>query len=373
MPVSGMIPVNKPLIGEDEIRAVVRVLRSGVLTEKNGAGPSVVQFERLFSKYVGTKYAVALNSGSAALHAALLAANIGKGDEVIVPSFTFVATAEMVAMTGARPVFADIDPQTYCIDPEEVEALVTDKTRAIIPVHLYGLTARMDSIMEIARKHNLIVVEDAAQAHGAEFRGDKAGKLGDMACFSFYGTKNMTTGEGGMITTDSLEFVDTVRSIRNHGETREYDSARLGHNFRMSEVAAAIGIPQLLKLPKFLAARKRNAGLLLDKLGNVKELQMPNVPEGFDHSWYVFTARLKGANAAKRDNIVKKIREKLVGATVYYPKAIHQFQYYRESFGSVKLPKTETATRQVFSLPVYPGIRESDIDYIVDVVKEALA
>ena len=367
-----MIPINKSLIGEEEIRAALRVLRSGILTEKSGCGPNVAQFERVFSKYVGTKYAVALNSGTAALHTALLAAGVGKDDEVIVPSFTFVATAEAVALTGARPIFADIEPQTYCINPEEVEATITNRTRAIIPVHLYGLTANMDRIMEIAQEHSLVVIEDAAQAHGAEFRGCKAGKLGDMACFSFYGSKNMTTGEGGMVTTDNPEYADAIRLIRNHGETKEYQSVMIGHNYRMPEIAAAIGLPQLLKLPKFLEARRRNAGVLLDMLSDVKELQMPIVTEGFGHAWYVFTVRLKGANAAERNTVVRRIRERFVDSKVYYPKPIHLLPYYREHFGSVRLPKTETAAKQVFSLPVHPGVRENEINHIVNVVKNSL-
>lgn len=372
LPTIEMVPINKTLIGEEEIRAVLNVLRSGKLTEKSGSGPNVVQFERVFSKYVGTKYAVALNSGTAALHAALLAAGVGKDDEVIVPSFTFVATAEVVALTGARPVFADINPQTYCIDPEEVEAAITSRTKAVIPVHLYGLMADMERIMEIARDHSIVVIEDAAQAHGAEFHGSKAGKLGDVACFSFYGSKNMTTGEGGMVTTDNSEYADAIRSIRNHGEIEEYQSIMIGHNYRMPEVAAAIGLPQLLKLPKFLEARRRNAGALLDRLGDIMELQMPVVPEGFGHAWYVFTVRMKGANAAKRNNVVKRIRERFIDAKIYYPKPIHLFPYYRDHFGSVRLPRTETTMKQVFSLPVHPGVRENEINRIVNVVKNAL-
>ena len=372
LPTIEMVPINKTLIGEEEIRAALNVLRSGKLTEKSGSGPNVVQFERVFSKYVGTKYAVALNSGTAALHAALLAAGVGKDDEVIVPSFTFVATAEMVALTGARPVFADINPQTYCIDPEEVEAAITSRTKAVIPVHLYGLMADMERIMEIARDHSIVVIEDAAQAHGAEFHGSKAGKLGDVACFSFYGSKNMTTGEGGMVTTDNSEYADAIRSIRNHGEIEEYQSIMIGHNYRMPEVAAAIGLPQLLKLPKFLEARRRNAGALLDRLGDIMELQMPVVPEGFGHAWYVFTVRMKGANAAKRNNVVKRIRERFIDAKIYYPKPIHLFPYYQDHFGSVRLPRTETTMKQVFSLPVHPGVRENEINRIVNVVKNAL-
>lgn len=367
-----MIPINKPLIGNEEIRAVAKVLRSGFLTEKRGSGPCVTRFENAFSKYVGTRHAVAVNNGTSALHSALLAAGVGPKDEVIVPSLTFVATAEVVALAGANPVFVDIDPQTYCMDPNEIEGAITERTKAIIPVHLYGLTADMDSIMEIARDYGLVVIEDAAQAHGAEYKGRKAGALGDVACFSFYGSKNMTTGEGGMVTTNRREFADAIGLIRNHGEGKYYQSITLGHNYRMPELEAAIGFAQLLKLPRFLEARRGNAEFLLKELGDLKEFQTPLVPEEYEHAWYVFTLRLKGANAAKRNKVVNRIRERRVDAKVYYPTPIHKMPFYKEKFGQTRLPKTETAARQVVSLPVHPGLGEKELKRIVSAVKNAV-
>jgi len=367
-----MIPINKIVMDADEIRAAVQVLRSGMLTSKSGSGPNVMRFEAAFSDYVGTKYAVAVNSGTSALHAALVAAGVGAGDEVIVPSFTFVATAEAVALSGAKPVFVDIDPEMYCIDPSEVERAITSRTKAVIPVHLYGLTAYMDRIMEIARDNNLVVIEDAAQAHGAKCDGKLSGNLGDMGCFSFYGGKNMTTGEGGMVTTNSAEFYNALKAIRNHGETSEYQSAMIGHNYRMPEIEAAIGFVQLSKLPKFLESRRRNAKAFSEILDNTAGVNLPSMPSGCEHSWYVYTLRLQGGSASKRDKILGMIRRKHVDARVYYPRPIHMFHYYRKNFGAYKLPKTEAAARRVFSIPSHPGLTESDVERVASAVKTSL-
>jgi dTDP-4-amino-4,6-dideoxygalactose transaminase len=227
--------------------------------------------------------------------------------------------------------------------------------------------------MEIAKNHSLIVVEDAAQAHGAKRDGKLAGSLGDMGCFSFYGGKNMTTGEGGMVTTNSRGFFDMLRAIRNHGETEEYQSTMVGHNYRMPEIEAAIGLIQMSKLQRFLDLRRRNAKVISEKLEKVSGLQLPIVPLGCEHSWYVYTPRLLGANASKRDRVLTKIRGKHVDARVYYPKPIHLFPFYRKNFGSFKLSKTETAARQVFSLPVHPGVTEKDLEYVVSTVKASLS
>lgn len=370
MSFSEMIPINRPIIGEEEIQAVVKVLRSGILTEKSGHGPFASKFENAFADYIGSKFAVSFNSGTSALHAALLAAGVGPKDEVIVPSFTFVATAEVVVLTGARPIFVDIDPKTYCMDPEEVKHAISGRTKAIIPVHLYGHPCDMDPLIECAHEHGIIVIEDAAQAHGAEYKGKKAGVLGDLACFSFYATKNMTTGEGGMITTNSEEFMEKIRLIRSHGEKEPYKSVMIGHNYRLPEIEAAIGLVQLRKLPKFLETRRKNAMFLMKELVSVESLQMPVEYKGYKHSWYLFTIRLKGANSKIRNKMVKKLREEHVGAEVYYPIPIHKMPYYHELFGKVNLPETEEATQQAISLPVHPAIREVELDHIVNAVKK---
>ena len=371
LPMLGMIPINKPFFDKEEIQAVIRVMESGIVTSKNGAGFNVTQFEAAFAQYIGSKYAIALNSGTAALHSSLIAAGVGRNDEVLVPSFTFVATAEMVALAGAKPVFIDIDPNTFCIDPRKVEDSITNKTKAIIPVHLYGLTANMRPLLEIAKDNDLVLIEDAAQAHGAEYYNKKAGNLGDIACFSFYGSKNMVTGEGGMITTNNREYANQIRLIRNHGEESDYKSIMIGHNYRMPELEAAIGVVQLEKLSKFLEYRQKNAKTLFSGLDTIEKLQLVTVPAHYKHAWYVFTVRLKSTQEV-RDQVVNTIRKKKVGASIYYSRPIHLQKYYQNQFGVCSLPETELAAKQVFSLPVHPSLREKELQYIIDVVKKSV-
>ncbi len=366
-----MIPINAPQIGEEEIEAVVKVLKSGMLTHGLGAGPMVTEFENSFAKFVKAKHAVAVNSGTAALHISLMEAGIKAGDEVILPSFTFVATAEVVVMAGAKPVFVDIDPETYNVSPKLIEEAITRKTKAIMPVDLYGLPADMQPIKEIAGKHGLSVIEDAAQAHGATYKGKPAGALADAACWSFYKSKNMTTGEGGMITTNNDEMAENMRFIRSHGEKEKYKSLMLGHNYRMPEIEAAIGCVQLKKLPKFLAKRRENAKRLTEMLRKAERLQLPKEPKGFEHSWYLYTVRLKDARGKERDAIVEELKRKGIETGVYYVNPIHLMPYY-SSFGKYRLPETEKTAKQVFSLPVHPGVTEEQIDFIGETVLHLL-
>ncbi len=247
-----MIPINLPKISEEEVQAVVKVLRSGILTSGLGAGPMVSKFEKDFASFAGVKHAVAVNTGTAALHSAVMASGIKYGDEVILPSFTFVATAEAVVLAGGKPVFTDIDPETYNLSPSAVEKSLTKKTKAILPVDLYGFSADMKPLKEIAAKHGLALIEDAAQSHGTTYAGKPAGSFADAACWSLYASKNMTSGEGGVITTDNDEIDETLRMIRTHGEKAKYSSLILGTNYRMSEIQAAIANVQLEKLPSFL-------------------------------------------------------------------------------------------------------------------------
>ena len=369
-----MIPINQPSIGKEEIEAVVEVLKSGILSEKSGRGPRVLQFEKDFSKYVGAKHAVAVSSGTAALHSALLAVGVQPGDEVVVPSFTFSATAEAVVLAGGRPSFADIDADTYAITPESIEAALTSKTKAILPVHMYGLCADMDPVMELARNRGLIVIEDAAQAHGAEYKGRRAGSIGDATCFSFYAGKNMTTGEGGMVTTNDDDLAEQMRMIRTHGEERPYWVSRQGHNYHMPEIAGALGIVQLKKLPGFLEERRKNAEYLTEKLSVLGKLVMPKEPAGRKHAWYLFSPRLRGANAGKRNKLVEKLRSRNIGAAVYYESPVHMLPFYRDlqSTRRSALPETERACRQVFSLPVHPQLRQTELQFITDSVKRAV-
>jgi perosamine synthetase len=366
-----MIHINAPRIDQEEINAVVKVLRSGILTHGIGAGPMVTEFEGSFAKYVKAKHAVAMNTGTSALHSALATVGVKAGDEVILPSFTFVATAEVVVWCRAKPVFVDIDPITYTISPRAVERAITMKTKAIIPVDLYGMPADLKPIREIADKHGLKIVEDAAQAHGATYKGRPPGAYADAACWSFYGSKNMTTGEGGMLTTNDDKIAELSRYIRSHGEKQKYTSLMLGHNYHMPEIEAAIGCIQLKKLPKLVAKRRANARRLTDGLKKVKNLQLPLEPEGFKCSWYLYTVRLKKANREKRDKFVDKLKENGIGAFVCYVNPIHMMQYYRK-FGKYRLPETEKASKQVFSLPVHPGVTPKQIDFISDTILRLL-
>jgi perosamine synthetase len=366
-----MIPINAPQTDEREIEMVTKVLKSGNLTARVGSSSMVADFEQGYAKLVESKHAIAVSSGTAALHMALLAAGVKLNDEVIIPSFTFVATAEAVVLCGAKPVFVDIDPQTYNLDPEEFRKAINSKTKALIPVDLYGLSADMQALGKIAREHNLAVIEDAAQAHGAVYKRKPPGYFADMTCWSFYASKNMTTGEGGMITTNNDESADVLRCTRSHGEKGEYVSFMLGHNYRMPEMEAAIGLTQMEKLPAFLEKRRRNAEHLTERLSLVKRLTLPNEPEGYRHSWYLYTTRLEDGDRAKRDGIIEELRKRGIGATVYYGTPIHLMPFYRQ-FATHNLPRAEKASEQVISLPVHPGVTLQEIDYIADSVIEVV-
>jgi dTDP-4-amino-4,6-dideoxygalactose transaminase len=364
---AGMIPINAPQIGSREVEMVVKVLKSGVLTSRGASGSMVAGFEKAYAQFVEAKHAVAVNSGTAALHLALLAAQVKPGDEVVVPSFTFVATAEAVVLCGAKPVFVDINPQTFNMNPERLREAISSKTKAVVPVDLYGLPADMQAISEIAKEHDLVVVEDAAQAHGASYKGKPPGYFADMACWSFYASKNMTTGEGGMITTNIDEYAKVLRCMRSHGEKGEYVSSMLGHNYRMPEIEAAIGMAQLERLPSFLEKRRRNAQHLTGKLEVSKRLTLPTEPEGYRHSWYLYTVRLRDGKSAYRDRIVDELRKHGIGAAVYYGTPVHLMPYYRQ-FTAYELRETERASEQVFSLPIHPGVTPQQIEFIGDLV-----
>ena len=366
-----MIPINMPLVGDEEVKAVEEVLRSGRLTEwRPSGGPMVRRFEEAFASYIGVKHAISMSSGTAALHAALMAAGVGAGDEVIVPSFTFVATANAVLLAGARPVIVDIDLDTYNIDVDEARRAISERTKAIIPVHLYGLPADMKPIMELAEERGLVVIEDAAQAHGAEYWGRRVGGLGHMACFSFYSTKVMTTGEGGMVTTDDDELAERLRSIRTHGQREGFDTYILGHNYRMTEIQAAIGLAQLRKVEGFLERRRRNASILSEVLSRVEGVKLPIEPRGFKHSWYLYTIRVE---PRVRDMLVERLNAMGVGAAVYYRVPVHRTPLHaRASRAHGELRRAEEASRTVLQLPVHPGVSEGQAVYIGEAVAKLL-
>ncbi|MFV2041204.1 MAG: DegT/DnrJ/EryC1/StrS family aminotransferase, partial [Candidatus Hydrothermarchaeales archaeon] len=308
-----MIPIAKPLIGEEEKQAVQAVLSSGVIAQ----GPRVKEFEGEFSKYCDASYGVAASSGTTALHLALLACGVKPGDEVITTPFSFIATANSILYCRAKPVFADIDPETFNIGPDEIEAHITDKTRAVLVVHLYGQPCEMDSLTRICGDNDIRLIEDACQAHGAECKGRKAGSLGDCAVFSFYPTKNMTTGEGGMLTTDDSEIADRARLLREHGSKVRYHHDVLGYNYRMTDIAAAIGLEQLKKLDSFNTARKGNAERLTEALKGVEGIEAPIVRGDVKHVFHQYTIRVTSDFHRTRDEVVQRLKESGIGTGIY--------------------------------------------------------
>jgi dTDP-4-amino-4,6-dideoxygalactose transaminase len=348
------IPVAKPLIDRKDIRQVKRVMKSGGLAQ----GPEVASFEKEFSKFVQERDCVAVNSGTSALHLALLSLGIGKGDEVIVPSFTFAATANSVALTGALPVFVDIDPRTFNIDASLIEAAVTQRTKAIQVVHLYGLPADMEKISAIARKHNLLIIEDAAQAHLAEIHGQPVGSFGDAAAFSFYPTKNMTSGEGGMIVFRNSEHARFSRLLRNQGMEQRYQNEVVGFNLRMTDIHAALGRSQLSKVKAWTQARQENAEYLNAR---ITEVTTPYTPPGFSHVFHQYTVRIR----SRRDMFASRLSQLGVGNSVYYPTQVHKLPSFNSD---LYLEHTKEATQQVLSLPVHPSLSKRDLNRIIDSV-----
>ncbi|MFZ0656792.1 MAG: DegT/DnrJ/EryC1/StrS family aminotransferase [Nitrososphaeraceae archaeon] len=366
-----MIPINKPQIDDDERQEILKVLDEGILTSaSNFGGKRVQDFERLLADFLHVKHAIAVNSGTAALHASILAAGIKESDEILIPSFTFVATANSVACTGAKPVFVDIEKDTYTMDPLDLENKITKKTRAIIPVHLYGHPAKMDEIKEIANKHSIIVIEDACQSLGSTYDGKQTGSLGQMGCFSMYASKVLTSGEGGAITTDSDEFAEKLRMIRNHGMVNGYDTRIIGFNMRLPEISAAIAKTQMKKIQSMLDKRASNArklGQLLSNKIKDKNIVLPHENQRTKYNWYLYTVALNDS----RDKVKKFLNDSGIGATIYYDPPVHQTPFYSK-FYNRELEITEWASKSVLSLPVHPSITEKDLDFMANKVEEAI-
>lgn len=350
------IPSAKPLIGEEERAAVDRVLCSGMLAQ----GPEVAAFEQEFSRHFGLDRAcVAVNSGTSGLHLGLLAAGVSAGDEVIVPSFTFAATANAVALTGATPVFADIDAGSFCLDPTSVAASITARTVAIMPVHLYGHPANMPKLQEVADRHGLQIFEDAAQAHGASLGGKPVGTFGSFAMFSLYPTKNMTAGEGGMVSVDTPEIERMIRLYRNQGMARQYENEVVGFNYRMTDIHAAIGRVQLTRVDGWTKQRQDNATFLNRYLETVGT---PEVAEGAVHVYHQYTVRI----ADDRDGFAQALRSQYhIGSGTFYPIPNHQLAPFRID---IDLPETARAAAECLSLPIHPSVSERDLDRIVEAV-----
>ncbi|GAA3897794.1 DegT/DnrJ/EryC1/StrS family aminotransferase [Microbacterium invictum] len=356
---SEFIPPAKPIIGDEEREAVDRVLRSGMVAQ----GPEVAAFEREFgAHFVQGRPTVAVNSGTAGLHLGLLASGVGAGDEVIVPSFTFAATGNSVALTGASPVFADIEADTFTLDPASVEAAITARTKGIMPVHLYGHPALMRELEAIAQKHGLMLFEDAAQAHGASLDGRPVGTFGSFGMFSLYPTKNMTSGEGGMITAADDTIARNARLLRNQGMERQYENEVVGFNARMTDIHASIGRVQLTKVDGWTRARQENAAFLDASLRGVV---VPPVREGAVHVYHQYTVRVP----EDRDGFVTALREEhQVGSGVYYPIPNHRLPSLAPYAPGLELPETERAAGEVVSLPVHPSLSQGDLDRIVAAV-----
>lgn len=350
-----MIPAAKPEIGFRERRAVDRVMRSGMLAQ----GPEVAAFEKEFSAFVAGRECVALNSGTSALHMAFIAAGIGPGDEVIVPSFSFAATANAVALTGATPVFVDVEINHFNVDPAAIEAAITSRTRGIMPVHLYGHPADLRAISALAEKHGLMLFEDAAQAHLASVDGIPVGAWGIAASFSFYPTKNMTSGEGGMVSTPSSDIARAIRVLRNQGMERRYENEVVGFNTRMTDIHAAIGRVQLTKLESWTRKRQSNAAFLS---ANIRGVVAPPIADGASHVFHQYTVRVVDHD---RDAFAAELTKRGIGTGVYYPTPIHRLPSFQQT---LDLPSTELVASQVLSLPVYPSLKQRELEAIVSAV-----
>ncbi len=361
-----MINIAKPLIGEEEKKAVLEVLDSGVIV----SGKKVKEFEEKFAQFCGVKHAIAINNGTAALHASLYAIGIRPGDEVITSPFTFVATANCILMMGAKPVFADVEEDTFNLDPESVKQKITPRTKAILPVDLYGHIYNYSAIKNIAEEHHLFIVEDACQAVNAELNGIKAGNFGDIAAFSFYATKNITTGEGGMITTNNDQYAEMARRFRHHGQSEQtrYEYHDLGYNYRMTDLQAAIGLEQLRKVEGFTQKRIENAQHLTNGLKNVPGIKLPVCKTEARHVYHQYTIKV---DSSKRDLLNANLKEKGINCGVYYPKPLHLFPCFSKlGYRKSDFPVAEKLSHQVLSLPVHPALTKEELDHIIASIHE---
>ena len=359
--------VNQPLFDNAEINVVQKIIQNGLLSSSNINGGEFVQkFEKQIQKYLHVKHAVAVNSGTSALFASLLSLDIKTGDEVIIPSFSFSATASAVIATGAKPVFTDISSSNFNIDPSKIQKNISTKTKAIIPVHLYGYPVNMHEINEIASSNNLPVIEDGAQSLGSQYYDKMCGALGTIGCTSFYPTKVITSGEGGIISTNDDEIYDNLLKIRNHGFNINNQTTRLGLNFRMPEIEASIVSIQLNKLGNFIKIRQRNAKLLSDLLENY--IDIPDINSNIVPNWYLYTVSVHN----NRSYIVNFLKTHGIHSAIYYDTPIHLMPFYSQLVGPISLPNTEVAAKEVLSLPIHQGLDIVDIEFIADGFLQAL-
>lgn len=361
------IPIAKPVLGREELEAVRKVFESGMLVQ----GEKVKLFEEKFAEYIGVQHAVAVANGTMALDTALKVLGLGPGDEVVTSAFSFIASSNCALYQGAKPVFADIDRRSFNIDPLDVAEKITAKTKAIIPVHLFGQPADIDELNEIAKDKGIALVEDAAQSHGAEYKGRKTGSLGDVGCFSFYATKNMTTCEGGMITTNDSELAKRTRLLRDHGQTEKYHHTILGYNYRMTEASAAVGLVQLRKLDRLNKRRNENASLLTRGIEKILGLTPPHVNDDVRHVFYQYVVRVEEDYPVERDKLAEHLRERGIGVAVHYPIPIYKQPLYKElGYEKTICPIADEACRRILSLPVHPSVTSKDIEYMLNVLKD---
>jgi perosamine synthetase len=369
------ISFHRPAIDENEIQSVVDTLKSGWLT----TGPKVKRFEEDFARYLGCSHAVAVNSGTAALHLALDAVGIKEGDEVIVPTMTFTATAEVVLYFKAKPVLVDCQPDTFNLDPEQIEAAITPKTKAIIPVHMAGQPCDMEEILRIARKHDLKVIEDVVYVFLVSYRGGRVGTIGDITCFSFYATKTITTGEGGMATTENAEYAERMRMMSLHGISHDawkrytkegswyYEVLYPGFKYNLTDIAAAIGIEQLKKCDEFWRARQRIAMVYENAFGELQEIQLPTCRKDVQHAWHLFIIQLNPARLkVDRAQFIEALQEKQIGTSVHFI-PLHLHPYYRDKFAykAEDFPNASAAFERIISLPIYPKMTEENVRDVI--------
>ena len=371
-------------ISEEEKKAVMKVMESQLLSSL--AGNVVENFEKEFAEYIGVKHAIAVNSGTAALHISIASLDIGPGDEVIIPPYTFIATASSILHNNAIPIFADIDNQSYTLDPESVKKKISNKTRAIIPVHLAGITADMGPLLDIAKENNLHIIEDACQSHGAKYNGKKVGSIGDLGTFSFYPSKNMTTGEGGIVTTNSSKLARQCRLLRHHGEPYWYAYNRLGWNYRMTEIQGALGRVQLKKLDEYIRIRNENAQYLTDAVIDISGIDPPYVPEYCEPAYNYWIGRIHpDVIGLDKDQFISKFPN----SKILYPKPLYETKLFQKKIGypkgcpwscpfygeeidytKINLPIVEKVAKEIFALDIYPGISKEELDDNISIMRK---
>lgn len=361
-----MVQIVDPVIEDEEIGSVRRVLESGMLAQ----GEEVKKFEEEFSNYLGIDYVLGVSNGTSALDLSFKVLGVSNGDEVITTPFSFIASANSILFQGAKPVFADINKKTFNLDPEKVKEKITNKTKAIEVVHLFGQPVNIKPFQEIAEDHDLYLVEDCAQAHGATYKNKKVGTFGDIATFSLYATKNMTTGEGGLITTNNNKLANKIKKLRNHGQNKKYLHEELGRNERMTNIEAAIGRKQLKKLENLNQKRRKNAKNLNKKIKKIKELKTPHTNPKTKHVYHQYVIRVKDEFPLSRNELSEELNDRGIGTGIHYPRPIHhQPLYQKRGYPSDISPKSVKASEEVLSLPVHPKVSSEDIDKIFDALK----